>query len=76
MALRIRKDGRIFCAALHPPKDGDTYIDDGLHYEMSVIHRVIYTDPEPIHSQHGEWWWSGRKHVDHRAESKREGREL
>jgi hypothetical protein len=31
MALRIRKDGRIFCAALRQEEDGDTYIDDELH---------------------------------------------
>lgn len=59
MAVRIRKDGRILCAALHPPEEGDTYIDDGLHYQMSVEHRVIGTEPEPKHSTHGEWWWLG-----------------
>ena len=57
MALRIRKDGRIFCAALHAEKPGDTYIDDTLHYEMSAIHHVIVTEPEPEHSKRGEWWW-------------------
>lgn len=57
MALRIRKDGRILCAAIHPEMEGDTYIDDGLHYEMSVIHKVIVTEPEPQHSKRGEWWW-------------------
>lgn len=59
MALRIRKDGRILCAALHPVESGDTYIDDALHYEMSVIHEVIVTEPAEKHKERGEWWWSG-----------------
>lgn len=59
MALRIRKDGRILCAALHEEADGDTYVDDGLHYEMSVIHKVIVTEPMERHRVHGQWWWMG-----------------
>ena len=60
MALRIRKDGKILCAALHPEKHGDTYIDDTLHYEMSVRHGVLVTEPEPEHSKRGEWWWKNQ----------------
>lgn len=56
MALRIRKDGRILCAAMHKEEPEDTYIEDQLHYEMSVIYRVITTDEH--HEEHGEWWWS------------------
>jgi hypothetical protein len=59
MALRVRHDGRILCAAIHPRHAGDTYIDDGLHYEMSVIHKVIVTEPAEAHEKRGEWWWSG-----------------
>lgn len=59
MALRIRKDGRILCAVLHPQEDGDTYIDDGLHYEMSVVHKVIGTECMEKHKVHGQWWWIG-----------------
>lgn len=60
MALRIRKNGRIFCAALTNPESGDTYIDDNLHYEMSVVHKVIVTYPMPKHEEmNGEWFWSG-----------------
>lgn len=59
MALRIRKDGRVLCAAIHPKEDGDTYIDDGLHYEMSVIHKVIGTEENDKHMVHGQWWWIG-----------------
>jgi len=59
MALRMRKDGRIFCAAHTKEESGDTYIDDELHYEMSVVHKVIVTKPMPEHSITGEWWWAG-----------------
>lgn len=60
MSLRIRKDGRILCAAIHPEKEGDTYIPDSLSEIMSGAtggKAVIYTDDEPKHSSHGEWWW-------------------
>ena len=60
MALRIRSDGRILCAALHNREDGDTYIDDNLHYEMSVVHKVIVTEPMPEHTLRGEWWWTNQ----------------
>ena len=59
MALRIRKNGRILCAAMHPEMDGDTYIDDGLHYQLSVIHKVLCTEPHEFHQHRGEWWWIG-----------------
>ena len=61
MALRIREDGRILCAAIHPAKEGDTYIPDSLSEIMGGAtgeKPVITTDPEPLHSTHGEWWWS------------------
>ena len=44
------------CAAMHSEEPGDTYIEDQLHYEMSVIYKVITTDEN--HKEHGEWWWS------------------
>ena len=59
MALRIRKDGRILCAAIHPEEIDDTYIDDGLHYEMSVVKKVIGTEEHDKHKTHGQWWWLG-----------------
>ena len=64
MAIRIRQNGRILCAAMHPPKHGDTYINDTLHYEMSVIYRVIVTEPHYLHCIHGEWWWTGNVPLD------------
>lgn len=54
MALRIRKDGRILCAAMHKREPGDTYINDKLSYEMTVEHKVLVTD-----EKHSEWWWAG-----------------
>ena len=59
MSLRIRKDGRILCAAMHPEEAGDTYISDGLHYQMSVIHKVIGSEPIERHILSGQWWWTG-----------------
>ena len=59
MALRIRKNGQILCAAMHPVQEGDTYIDDDLHYQMSVIHKIIGSEPMAKHKDSGEWWWMG-----------------
>lgn len=63
MSLRIREDGRILCAALHPPQPGDTYLHDGISYTLTVELRAIVTEAmdEPAgrggHRKHGEWWW-------------------
>jgi len=68
MALRIRSDGRVLCAALHQEEPGDTYIDDGLHYLLSVQHRVLVTLPMPQHTESGprmgQWWWRGNAPSD------------
>lgn len=68
MALRIRKNGDVLCAALHPEEDGDIYIHDGISAvltgctsRLSLEEAVLVTDPEPIHSIHGKWWWVGTK---------------
>lgn len=69
MALRVRKDGRIFCAASHPVEAGDIYIDDGEHYRLSVELGLFVTEPmkpNPAnpgrggHTVHGEWWLRGK----------------
>ena len=62
MALRIREDGRILCAALHEAEPGDTYLHDGISYRLTVEYRAIVTEPweKPDgggHSEHGQWWW-------------------
>jgi hypothetical protein len=59
MALRIRTDGRILCAAMHEAEHGDTYIDDSLHYILSVVNRVLVTEEHDDHVERGEWWWRG-----------------
>jgi len=41
MAVRIRKDGTIICAAKSGSEDGDCYLDDGVHYrlyELGILH--------------------------------------
>lgn len=35
MSLRIRKDGRIFCAAHSESEEGDLYLDDEVHEIIS-----------------------------------------
>jgi len=59
MALRIRNDGRILCAAMHPAQPGDTYIHDGLHYTLSAVEKVLVTESHEQHQLRGEWWWAG-----------------
>lgn len=59
MAVRIRRDGRVLCAAMHPEEDGDIYINDALHYYLSVEVRVLVTEPHERHQRRGEWWWVG-----------------
>jgi len=45
MAVRIRKDMKtIVCAAKSKRQKGDIYIDDGLHYILSVEMGVLSTN--------------------------------
>lgn len=60
MAVRIRRDGRIFCAALRPEEPGDLYVDDGLHYRLSVEEHLLVTEPFGQHLLHAEWWWANQ----------------
>ena len=55
MAVRVRKDGTIVCAALHPEQEGDEYIDDQKHYNLAVLEKILVTDEN--HLKHGKWWW-------------------
>jgi hypothetical protein len=77
MALRIRQDGRILCAAMHSEQPGDTYLHDGISYRLTVQTRAIVTEPmtpDPSdpglggHGAHGEWWWRGHAPADARLE--------
>lgn len=61
MAIRVRCDGTMWSAALTKEQEGDTYIDDSLHYQMAIEHGVICTYPEPRHSDRGgQWFWSNQ----------------
>jgi len=55
MAIRWRKDGRLICAAMSDPEEGDTYIDDRLHYQLSVLTCSIIADDD--HKANGLWHW-------------------
>lgn len=57
MAMRMRRDGTMWCAAHTQPMEGDAYIDDGVHYLLSVELGVIVALPMPAHEQHCQWWW-------------------
>lgn len=62
MALRVRKDGRLLCAAMHSEEPGDTYLHDGIHEILSGAsggEPVIGTEPMERHRQRGQWWWLG-----------------
>ena len=55
MSIRWRIDGKLVCAAMSDPEEEDTYIDDRLHYQLSVISRVIMADVD--HETNGLWHW-------------------
>lgn len=57
MAVRVRKNGNILCAAIHEEEPDDIYIDDELHYYLSVIEKVLVTESYENHKKHGKWWW-------------------
>ncbi len=64
VALRIRENGRILCAAMHLAEPGDTYVHDGIHYKLSVELGAVVTEAMEQgegrggHGRHGEWWWT------------------
>ena len=62
MALRIRLDGRILCAALNKAEEGDVYLHDGISYYLSVEEKVLVTTENDYHMANGgEGWWKGRE---------------
>jgi len=56
MALRWRENGNLVCAATHPARHGDTYIDDRLHQHLAVKLRCVVPDPDEKTT--GVWHWS------------------
>lgn len=58
MAVRIRKNGKIVCAALNEAEEGDMYLNDATHYHLSVIEKVLVTTENDHHMKTGgQWWW-------------------
>lgn len=45
MACWLKPDGRILCAAVNDYEQGDKYVDDKLHYDLSVG-GVLFTENE------------------------------
>jgi len=56
MALRIRKNGDILCAANSKPKKGDRYIDDDLHYILTAFTESIR--PSKTIEEDNLWFWN------------------
>jgi len=57
MAIRIRTNGRMFCAAHRPAELGDIYVDDAVHYHLSSVARVLVSEGMEKHLINPEWWW-------------------
>lgn len=55
MSIRWRATGELLCAAKCDPMDDDTYIDDRLHYQLSVLSKAIV--PDANEASNGSWWW-------------------
>lgn len=55
MAIRWRKDGRLLCAAMTEPEEGDIYIGDLLTKQLTVVMKVIVADPD--HKKNALWHW-------------------
>ena len=55
MSLRWRITGELLCGAKSKPQKDDTYINDRLHYELSVIQKVVVPDKDE--EENGLWYW-------------------
>lgn len=72
MAVRIRVTGEIICAAKSRARKDDTYISDELHYELSVVQKVLI--PDKNESSNGIWHWlHGECNVAEHPEDARHG---
>lgn len=56
MAVRIRADGTIVCAAKSNPQPGDTYLHDGIHHILSGELGVLVSEAIDRHEKDGLWW--------------------
>ncbi|KKM73444.1 hypothetical protein LCGC14_1410420 [marine sediment metagenome] len=55
MSIRWRVGGVMICAATSEAEPSDCYIDDRLHYQLSVVSRAIIADVD--HETNGLWHW-------------------
>jgi len=55
MSLRWRKSGELICGAKSKEELDDCYIDDRLHYQLSVILNVV--NPHENEEETGLWCW-------------------
>lgn len=53
MAIRIRPDGTMICAAENDAELGDAYLDDFLHHELHTELKILHTHDE------GDTWVFG-----------------
>lgn len=56
MAIRIREDGTILCAAMTEKEEGDTYLNDDIHYYLSQLTKAIR--PSKTHTKDALWFWN------------------
>ena len=67
MALRIRINGDIVCAAHTEAEEGDTYLHDGIHYYLSVLTDSIRASKN--HNEDNLWFWNIKDYMlEHYAE--------
>lgn len=74
MAIRVRTDGTMVCAAMSEEEDGDTYIDDAVQEYLGAARgdasaNVIIADDD--HDANGLWHWKIH-HVQHNENHKEE----
>ena len=55
MSIRWRKTGELLCGAKSKMMNDDCYIDDRLHYQLSIELGIIY--PDKNESENGLWHW-------------------
>ena len=56
------------------PEDGDSYIDDKIHYQLSVVSRCIIADVD--HENNALWHWVHSEHEDPKSYMIRAKREI
>ena len=56
MGIRWRKDGRLICAAMSEPEEGDAYFDDRVLGELANRYYIV---ADPDHKINGLWHWQG-----------------